>query len=158
MYFRNLVFFWSGPRSRLRKLKICPSSANIPMETPCRSCCFPESQQGLAMTFQLSCSQSEYSRSRRWTHYRSSWCSVSFLSRTRYHRSKSSRNDACVLFHFLYCLDHKPVRPGARSVRRYYISSVLQVTTQHRTKSLSGHWCLDGLHSIIHDLFCSGLQ
>ena len=67
------------------------------------------------------------------------WCSVSLLPR--------------VLFHFLYCLDPKPVRPGARSVRRYYIFSVLQVKTQHKTKSISRHWCLDGIHSIIHELF-----
>ena len=35
---------------------------------------------------------------------------------------------------------------------------VLQVKTRHKTKSISRHWCLDGIHSIIHDLLCSGLQ
>ena len=106
----------------------------------CRSCCFLEPQQGLPITFQLSCSQSES------LPLLLVQCIISFKDWTSLIKVFEER---CVcLFSF----------PGARSVRRYYISSVLQVTTQHKTKSLSGHWCLDGLHSIIHDLFCSGLQ
>lgn len=69
--------------------------------------------------------------------------------------------ERCVcLFDFLYCLDPKPVRPGARSVRRYYISSLFYRSQRNTRRSLLvaiGIWMVSA-HSIIHDLFCSGLQ
>ena len=45
-----------------------------------------------------------------------------------------------------------------RSLRRYYISSILQIETQSNTKFISFCWCLDRVCFIIHDLLlCSRL-
>ena len=69
-----------------------------------------------------------------------------------------TKNDACFIFHFLHCFASEPVRPGVRSLRRYYISSILQIEAQRKTKFISFCWCLDRVCFIIHDFLRSRLR
>ena len=61
-------------------------------------------------------------------------------------------------FHFLHCFSSEPVRPGVRSLRRYYISSILQIETQRKKKFITFCWCLDRVCFIIHDFLRSRLR